>query len=142
MTAEVRRVPSRRFTDAVRVSLAALVLTGLVVCWQRCIFVRGHHVDVRLTYASAATTNLTFVNAISGADRESWAIIKPGASVQATLEPDGERPELLLDFKQAEQKVEWVGPALDQSRGYRISVDIDASGTIHERHCELPCWPL
>ena len=75
-----------------------------------------------------------------GPDKMEWGYIESGDTVSGVLDPDGDIPVLDLSFVLAGQEHAWRGPTFPQGTGFRIRIEIDAKGTVSERHCFWPCW--
>jgi hypothetical protein len=124
---------------------AALVaaLLGLVGWfWWHGYFISDHDVDARVTFTGGAGDALQNLLVVAGPDKASWPTLQAGESVRTTLFTDGGDTTLFVQFVLQGQQVDWYGPDFPVGTGYRIALQVDASGSVTEEHCVLPCQPL
>ena len=121
-----------------RLLLLALFVLGAAVVHCGHLWIGRQEVEV--TVALTPGTSIEQVEVIVGPEKTWWGDIEAGDTDSWVLDPDGEIPELDLSFVLAGKKRAWTGPRFPRGTGYRIRIEIDAKGTVSERHCFWPCW--
>jgi hypothetical protein len=74
-------------------------------------------------------------------DKYCWPTLSGGETQSTNLwpSPSGER-EVVLLYTHAGERRDWVGPKLGRSQqGYRVYVQLGATGVMTSRYCALPC---
>jgi len=91
--------------------------------------------------ADKTTPALTNVVVIAGDEKYSRSTLEGGESQSVTLhaDPRSER-ELTLSFTQGDQRKYWGGAKFGMgNQGYRIDLQVDATGAVTGRYCVKPC---
>ena len=143
MTVEVLQaspVAARGNRRAATLLVCVLVLSIGWWLWWHGYFVSGHDVDATVTFASTDQRGLLSLRVFAGGDKAYWPELQAGETVRTTLFTGGGDTALTVQFTTARGgPMSWAGPSFAPGTGYRIALQIDADGSVTEKHCVLPC---
>lgn len=129
----------RGYRGAATLLACALVLSMGWLRWDG-YFVSGHDVDATVTFTGSDQRGLLSLMVFAGGDKAYWPELQAGETVRTTLFTGGGDTALTVQFTTARGgPMSWAGPSFGPGTGYRIALQIDADGSVTEKHCVLPC---